>query len=298
MSDAGSPDLGAWIGRSEETEGRIDAAPAQALSATLDRDGEAWRDGDVLPPLWHWLYLLPRYPTRAAGDDGHARRGGFLPPVPLPRRMWAGGDLAFDAPLRIGDTLRRRSTVVDIRHTQGRSGALAFVRVRHAFFAGRSAADCAAAATANTPALTEHHDIVYRAAATPTDPPPPAQAAPAAQFEHGLVPGPLLLFRYSALTFNGHRIHYDRDYCRTVEGYPGLVVHAPLQATLLADLLRQQAPGRRLRRFAFRAVRPLFDQAPCAACGTLSADGDAAQLWLRDADGWLTMTAQAELETR
>lgn len=292
--DREPPDLGAWIGRGEETEGRIDAAPAQALSATLDRDGEAWHDGDVLPPLWHWLYLLPRYLTSAAGADGHARRGGFLPPVPLPRRMWAGGDLVFGTPLRIGDTLRRRSTVVDINRKQGRSGALAFVRVRHAFFAGASAADCAAAAAAGTAVLIEHHDIVYRAAATPTDPPPPAQAAPAAQFERGLVPGPLLLFRYSALTFNGHRIHYDRDYCRTVEGYPGLVVHAPLQALLLAELLRERTRAP-LRRFAFRAVRPLFDQAPCAACGTLPAGGAAAQLWMRDADGWLTMTAQAEL---
>jgi 3-methylfumaryl-CoA hydratase len=151
---------------------------------------------------------------------------------------------------------------------------------------------------ADTPALTEHHDIVYRAAAAATDPPPPAQAAPAAQFEHGLVPGPLLLFRYSALTFNGHRIHYDRDYCQRIEGYPGLVVHAPLQATLLADQLRRQAPGQRLRRFAFRAVRPLFDQSPCAACGALSDRGDEARLWMRDADGWLTMTAQAEFDAR
>jgi 3-methylfumaryl-CoA hydratase len=284
--DTAPPDLRDWIGRSEDTDGRIDAAPAQALSATLDREDDTWRDGDALPPLWHWLYLLPRYPTRAAGDDGHARRGGFLPPVPLPRRMWAGGDLHFDAPLRIGQSLRRRSTVIDVTRKQGRSGALAFVRVRHEFFA-----DGAAAA-----ALTEHHDIVYRAAPAPDEAAPPGQPAPAARFVQTVTPGPLLLFRYSALTFNGHRIHYDRDYCRRVEGYPGLVVHAPLQATLMAGLLRDHARGTRLRRLAFRAVRPLFDTAPCTACGALDDDGRGARLWMRDAEGWLTMTAEATLD--
>jgi 3-methylfumaryl-CoA hydratase len=274
--------LRAWEGRSETLHDEITAAPVRNLSATLDRDDPLPARGTVLPPLWHWLYFLPRHRQSEIGADGHARRGGFLPPVPLPRRMWAGGRLQWHAPLRVGDEVQRTSRIVSVTHKSGRTGDLVFVLVRHEV------------ANAQGLALTEEHDIVYRAAAKPGDPVPPPQAAPAdAAWSREIVPDDVLLFRYSALTFNGHRIHYDRKYVTEVEGYPGLVVHGPLIATLLADLARRQRPDATLRTFAFKAVRPTFDLHPFRVCGKPSADGQGAQLWAQDHEGWLTMQAEA-----
>jgi 3-methylfumaryl-CoA hydratase len=252
------------------------------LSATLDRDDPPPAPGTELPPLWHWLYFLPGQRQGELGPDGHPRRGGFLPPVPLPRRMWAGGRLQWHAPLRVGEAVQRTSTIASVAHKPGRSGDLVFVVVRHALH------------NAQGPALTEEHDIVYRAAAQPGDPAPVPQAAPAdAAWSREIVPDPVLLFRYSALTFNGHRIHYDRSYVTEVEGYPGLVVHGPLIATLLVDLARRERPGARFARFSFKAVRPTFDLHPFRLCGKPSADGCSAQLWAQDHEGWLTMQAEA-----
>jgi len=274
-----------WIGRTEQAHDRITPVPARALAATLDREGAHWRDGDPLPPLWHWLYFLPLHPQRELAADGHARRGGFLPAVRLPRRMWAGGRLRLHEPLRIGDEVARDSRIDDVSAKAGRSGALVFVRVRHQI------ARCGAGAP--RAALTEEHDIVYREAAQPGAVAAARCGAPAdAQFERAVVPTSVLLFRYSALTFNGHRIHYDRGYCVEEEGYPGLLVHAPLQATLLAELLAQHAPDRTLASFAYRALHPLFDPTPFTLCGRI--DGDRARLWVRDGDGRLTMDATAE----
>ena len=275
-----------WVGRSETADDQITAAPAVGLAATLDLPAQDWRDGDPLPPLWHWAYFLPRHRQSELGPDGHALRGGFLPPVPLPRRMWAGGRFVFIEPLRVGGAVRRVSRIEEVSEKSGRSGALVFVRVRHEI--------AQQVGGAWRPALTEEHDIVYREAPRAGAPVAAQQPAPAdAQFERTVLPDPVLLFRYSALTFNGHRIHYDRRWCQQDEGYPGLVVHGPLQATLLAELLRQHAPGRSLARFAFRALRPLFDLAPFAVCGRI--DGSAARLWVRDAQGCATMEATAEL---
>ncbi|MEM5331057.1 MaoC family dehydratase N-terminal domain-containing protein [Paraburkholderia sp. JHI2823] len=276
--------LEAWIGRTETRSDTIVPVPVAALSATLDRNDPDPRAGDALAPLWHWLYFLPLHRQSETGPDGHASRGGFLPPVALPRRMWAGGRLRFHHPLRVGEAIERTSRIVDISHKSGGTGTLVFVLVRHQI------------SNEHGVAVTEEHDIVYRDYPKPDDPvSAPRAAATDAAWERVVRPDAVLLFRYSALTFNGHRIHYDRRYVTEVEGYPGLVVHGPLIATLLVDLLRSQMPNAQLTRFAFRAVRPLFDIAPFTVCGRPEADGKTVKLWARDASGWLAMDATATL---
>ena len=276
-----------WIGRSETVDDTVTPTPHAALAATLDQpETQRPAAGTPLPPLWHWLYFLPIHPQADIGPDGHARRGGFMPPVPLPRRMWAGSDFAFHELLRVGDALSRRSTIVDVKEKSGRSGSLIFVKVRHEI--RRNGAD--------TVALTEHHHIVYRAAAEPGEIAPPPQAAPPqAEWDRRIVPDDVLLFRYSALTFNSHRIHYDRKYVTEVEGYPGLIVHGPLIATLLMDLLRRHRPDATVLRFEFKAVRPTFDTHAFSVHGQPSPDGKTVHLWSRDHEGWLTMDATAIL---
>ncbi len=283
--DAGTlAHLQSWQGRTETLEDVVTAAPLAGLSATLDRDDPAPRAGDPVPPLGHWLYFLPRHRQSELGEDGHGRRGGFLPPVPLPRRMWAGGRLAWQDPLRVGDAITRTSRIASVTHKAGRSGDLVFVLVRHEVHGPRGLA------------LTEEHDIVYRCAPRPGDPvPQPQRADVGAPWQREVLPDDVLLFRYSALTFNGHRIHYDRRYVTEVEGYPGLVVHGPLVATLLVDLVRRQAPGRRVAAFRFKALRPTFDGHPFRLNGRPSGDGRTVQLWASDHEGWLTMEAEATL---
>ena len=277
-------DLKEWIGRSETVSDVATATPVAALSATLDRPAERPPDGTPLPPLWHWLYFLPLHRRSDIGPDGHAKLGGFLPPVPLPRRMWAGSQFEFHRPLRVGDVLTRVSTIQDVAEKRGRTGPLVFVKVRHEIRRGVEA----------EVALTEFHDIVYREAAGPDDAAPTPRPAPSgAHWEQEWFPDEVLLFRYSALTFNGHRIHYDRRYVTDVERYPGLVVHGPLVATLLLDLLRHQRPDARVTRYEFRAVRPVFDGRPFFVCGEPQPDGRTVRLWTRDHEGWLTMDASA-----
>ena len=274
-----------WIGRSESREDVVSTAPLRGLTATLDREPAELRAGTVLPPLWHWLYFLPAERQSEIGADGHARRGGFLPPVPLPRRMWAGSQFEFRAPLRVGDAIRRTSTIAELSHKQGRSGPLVFVKVRHEIHAN----------AAPEPAIVEFHDIVYRQARQPGEVEPPPVAAPVPTWKRVIVPDDVLLFRYSALTFNGHRIHYDRKYVTEVEGYPGLVVHGPLIATLLLDLLRRQLPQADVAEFSFRARRPTFDLHPFSVCGAPQGDSGTVRLWGADHEGWLTMDAVATL---
>ncbi|MBE2264386.1 MAG: MaoC family dehydratase N-terminal domain-containing protein [Burkholderiaceae bacterium] len=279
--------LQSWIGKSETLHDDITAAPVRGLAATLDRDDPLPAPGTTLAPLWHWLYFLPQHRQSQLGPDGHAMRGGFLPPVPLPRRMWAGGRLIWlpQNPLVVGDAVERRSRIESVTHKTGRSGEMVFVLVRHEIH------------NATGLALTEEHDIVYRAAATPTDPAPtPIPAETGAAWQREIVPDDVLLFRYSALTFNGHRIHYDRQYVTQVEGYPGLIVHGPLIATLLVDLVRRHAPaGAFVRSFNFKAVRPTFDLHPFRLSGQPSPDGKSVRLWAQDHEGWLTMQGVAEL---
>jgi len=271
-----------WLGRTEQRTDEVTAMPLAALSATLDRDDPSPGPGSEVPPLWHWLYFAAIARHSELGPDGHPKRGGFLPPVPLPRRMFAGGRFEFLQPLRVGDRVTRTSKVTRVDGKQGRSGALVFVTVRHEFEA------------AGELTLTEEHDIVYRDNPQPGVPAAETQPAPADEaFAREIVPDPVLLFRYSALTFNGHRIHYDRSYVTTVEGYPGLIVHGPLIATLLLDLLRRNVPEARVRRFSFRAVRPLFDIHRFNACGRAGRERNYA-LWARDQQGALAMEASAE----
>lgn len=237
----------------------------------------------MLPPLWHWLFFPSIHRHSETGHDGHRKRGGFLPPVQLPRRMFAGGRFQFHRPLRVGDAISRLSRIVDVKQKEGRSGPLVFVVVRHEI--GNAAGI----------ALTEEHDIVYRDDPRPEDVAPPPRVAPdASVWSREVRPDPVLLFRYSALTLNNHRIHYDRRYVTEVEGYPGLVVHGPLLATLLMDLLRRNLPAANVTGFMFRAVRPLFDVAPFQVCGTPEEDGKSVPLWVKDADG-LAMDATATL---
>jgi 3-methylfumaryl-CoA hydratase len=268
-----------WIGKTETAEDVATSWPVAALSATLDRE-ESLRPGDPLPPLCHWLYFLPTARQSALGDDGHPARGGFLPPIELPRRMWAGGRFEFRDPIRVGDAITRVSRIASLTEKQGRSGPLVFVVVRHEIHSPRGFA------------LSEEHDIVYRGAAGES--PEPPQAPADAAWERVIHPDDVLLFRYSALTFNGHRIHYDRRYCLEEEGYPGLVVHGPLIATLLLDLVRCNSSAT-VRSFQFRAVSPLFDTDSFAVCG--KPEGNTINLWARNSQGRLAMTASAELSS-
>ncbi len=272
-----------WIGRSETRSDLIHASPATAFAATLGRNA-GWRDGDPLPPLWHWVYFWSPTPAAEIGADGHAARGGFLPPVALPRRMWAGGRLRFDAPLAIGDHAQRISRIVDVKPRQGASGALVFVTVEHRILVD------------GVCRVTEEHDIVYREAPKPGAPAPAPKLAPNdALWSREVTPDPVLLFRYSALTFNGHRIHYDRRYVTEVEGYPGLVVHGPLIATLLLELLSESMPGRTVTSFAFRALSPVFDLEPVTLGGRPADDGRSVVLWAANARGEMAMQAEAML---
>jgi 3-methylfumaryl-CoA hydratase len=276
-----------WIGRSEELHDQISAAPLNGLAATLDHDGPALSRGAAAPPLAHWLYFLPQARQSQVGADGHPRRGGFLPPVPLPRRMFAGSRLSWEPgnPLRVGDEATRVARIESVEHKRGRSGEMVFVRARYEVRNARGLC------------LAEEQDIVYRAAAQPGEQPPAPAPAPAhAPWRREIAPDPVLLFRFSALTFNGHRIHYDRPYATGVEGYPGLVVHGPLLATLLVDLARRHEPARFVRRFEFRAVRPVFDGQSFGVNGAPAADGRSAKLWASDHEGWLAMQASVELE--
>lgn len=283
MSDVNLKD---WVGRTETVADAVNPTPVAALSATLDWPSQRPEAGTPLPYLWHWLYFLPLAQQSEIGPDGHPRRGGFLPPVPLPRRMWAGSDFRFHEPIVVGDALTRTSTIVDVNEKSGRTGTLIFVKVRHEL--RRNGSDAVA--------LTEHHNIVYRDAPKPGDVAPPPAAAPAdSAWSRGIKADDVLLFRYSALTFNGHRIHYDRKYVTEVEGYPGLIVHGPLIATLLMDLLRRNMPQAKVAGFEFKAIRPTFDINPFSVHGQPAADGKSVRLWGRDHEGWLTMDATATL---
>ena len=287
MAEHIGTNLREWIGKSETVTDIVTATPYAALSATLDRPAERPPSGTPLPPLWHWLYFLPLYRQSEVGPDGHARRGGFLPPVPLPRRMWAGSQFTFHRLLYVGDSVTRVSTIDDVTEKSGRTGPLVFVKVRHEITRNQEA----------TPVLTEFHNIVYREAPRPDDVAPPPQAAPGASaWERKWVPDDVLLFRYSALTFNGHRIHYDRKYVTEVEGYPGLIVHGPMIATLLLDLLRWQMPDAKVAKYEFRAERPIFDINHFFVCGEPQPDGKTIRLWARDHEGWLAMDASAVIE--
>ena len=258
--------------------------PMAALSVTLDRNDPFPRIGDALPPLWHWLYFPDLCLHSDLADDGHPKRGGIIPPVPLSQRMYAGGRLLFIRDLRVGDSVTRTTRISDVRHREGRTGPLVFVVLHHEI------------SNEDGVALIEEQDIVYREPAKSNGSVKIAKKAPAvAEWTQMTRPSDVLLFRYSALTFNGHRIHYDRRFAAEVEGFPGLVVHGPLIATLLLELLRDHVPGARVASFVFRALKPLFDIEPFLVAGRFSDDRSTVELWAADGTGDLATEATATL---
>jgi len=273
-------DFADWVGRSRSAEDEATAVPIRSLAATLDLEVPAARPGDPIPPAWHWLYFLATAAQAELGPDGAEARGEFLPPVELPRRMWAGGCFTFHQPLRLGERIRRVSTIRSVARKTGKQGALVFVTLGHEI-SGEAG-----------PAADEEHIIVYRPAARPGETPSPLDAPTEAAWRRIVPPDPVLLFRFSALTFNGHRIHYDRPYAIGTERYPGLVVHGPLQALLLLELVRAAVPDRPVRRFEYRALAPIFDTAPFSVNG--QPEGAGARLWTADGGGHLGMTGRAE----
>lgn len=273
-----------WIGRTEAVQDVVSSRLANEFHATLDYAGDAPISGEPAPLAIHWCLAPPAAHTAALGPDGHPARGGFLPPVPLPRRMWAGSTLRWEHHLHVGDMIERRSRIADVSVKEGRSGVLCFVGVDHETWTNRGLA------------IAERQNIVYRPAevhaAKPVATMPAALSLPgdAVRWHRDMAANATLLFRYSALTFNGHRIHYDRNYAIEVENYPGLVVHGPLQATQLLDFaieIRGDAP----RSFSFRGLSPLFDGMPYRLCARDDASG--LKLWIEIADGGRTTEAEA-----
>jgi 3-methylfumaryl-CoA hydratase len=268
-------DLAGWIGREQTGRDVADLRRSNQLRALLDMP--AAPDGGSLAPLDHWLHFQPDARQSDMGADGHPRTGDFLPAVDLPMRMWAGGELQFLTAIPYGGAIERRSRIADVREKAGASGRLVFVTVEHSVVQG------------GTLAVRERQDIVYRGRSA--GPSPAGEPAPAGETRRTVTPDPVMLFRYSALTFNSHRIHYDRPYATDVEGYPGLVVHGPLLATLLLRFLMDVRPGERIASFAFRAMRPVFDPQPFHLDHAPSADGHS--LWVTGADGAVAMRASA-----
>lgn len=280
MSNAWDP----WLGSAEVRQETLAAAPVYRLLNTLDDTDTVMGEGDPLPPLWHWLYFLPQAPMTEVGADGHPKKGGFLPPVNLPRRMFAGGRMIFHAPLRLGQATQRHGEVIAINEKSGKSGRLVFVTVRYRISQN------------GTVRVEEEQDLVYRAPGAPMPLPEDKGALPAVPdhaWSRDLNPDPVLLFRFSALTFNSHRIHYDLPYATAEEGYPGLVVHGPLTAMMLMDLVRRKA-GRAPVRFAFRGKAPLIAGQPLRLLAIPQDDGTIAlQAWR--CDGVLAMEAEVSL---
>jgi 3-methylfumaryl-CoA hydratase len=269
--------LRSWIGREEVAEDIVTADLVHKFRATLDLPGGPPQEGEAVPRLIHFCLAQPAAPTAALGPDGHPQRGGFLPPVPLPRRMWAGGSVTFHGELRVGDSVRRVSRIGEVVAKEGRSGLLCFVTVDHSIEVD------------GLSLLQERQDLVYRGLDGGAAKAAPALAEPG-RHRRQVDASPPLLFRYSALTFNGHRIHYDRRYVTEVEGYPGLIVHGPLQATLLfhfAAEIRGAPPAR----FDFRSLSPLFDDDPVVLHAMENADG--LTLWTARENGPVAMTAEA-----
>lgn len=273
-----------WIGHTETAEDVVDPSHAAAVAATLDDD---WLPtvGDALPPLWHWAFFRPAVAQSGLGPDGHPQLGGFMPPVPLPRRMWVGGRLTFHAPLLIGEPVRRVTRIADITAKSGRNGDLVFITLLHEVTSRHGLT------------ITEEQDLVYRPASAAEAPvsAPAAPQEPAADWRERMQADPVLLFRYSAVTFNSHRIHYDETYAQQEEGYPGLVVHGPLTATLLAKKLTGQGRGR-MTGFSFRARQPLFCNRPMAICGRAAPEAGQFTLWAETETGAVAMSASASLE--
>ncbi|WP_375411660.1 MaoC family dehydratase N-terminal domain-containing protein [uncultured Bradyrhizobium sp.] len=270
-----------WIGRTEEKTDIVTAHLVRGLRATLFMEVGEPETGDAAPFTAHWCLAQPVYPMSQLGPDGHPARGGFLPPVPLPRRMWAGGELEFIDTLRVGDEMKRSSRILDVTMKTGSTGMLCFVAVRHEIASPRGVA------------IRERQDIVYRDVPAGGQPAATARPAapPSATYRESHMADAVLLFRYSALTFNGHRIHYDRDYVTRVEGYPGLIFHGPMQAALLVEFAAKLRGGAAPAKFTYRGVQPLFEGGEFSVNAN---DGDAGmELWTANCEGAPTMKGTA-----
>lgn len=268
-----------WIGRERRRVEVLAPGDLARLAAVLDRPQAPLE----APPAWHWACATETPRQSRIGPDGHPERGGFMPPIKAPRRMFAAADLRFGAPLRAGIETEWVETIAAIRDKAGQSGPLTFVEVERRLSQG------------GVPCVAETQTIVYRQPPAPGEPAPSPVAAPDdAEWSATVTPDPVLLFRFSAATFNSHRIHYDRAYAVQTEGYPGLVVQGPLIALSLLEALGAACPGQTVIRFSFRAVAPLFEGAPFHACGKRVEGG--AQLWARSAQGHLAMTARAAFQ--
>jgi len=274
-----------WIGKTETIEDFISPTIIAGMSATLDRDDAAPQFGDAIPASWHWLFFNKAARRSKLGVDGHPARGDFLPPVPLPRRMWAGSKVELLKPLEVGSKISRLSTINNVTIKEGRSGALVFVEIDHQV----SGTDGVA--------VTDLQTVVYRDMPQQSDAPaakPQATPLPGgALWSETVTPDTVLLFRYSALTFIGHRIHYDREYTVKEEGYPALLVHGPLTASILLDLARRNCPDTEISGFDVRASGPLFDDAPFSIHGKLDDGGATAELWAVNNDGELSLSVRA-----
>lgn len=272
-----------WIGRNETVDDIIALTPVRALAATFNRQTEI-SDNSQLPALWHWLYFLDTAAQQDLAADGHPQRGGFLPPITLPRRMWAGSQLQFHLPIHIGDLLTRSSTIHSIKEKTGHSGKLVFVKIQHEIT--RDGQHC----------ITESQDIVFREAAKPGASSVTGELAESeSEFQLRFQADSRLLFRYSALTFNAHRIHYDTPYVKEIEGYPGLIVHGPLLATMMLELLWQNLPEVQLNAFEFKALRPIFDGQVSTIRATSPDNEGNIRLWVADHEGALCMQGEANI---
>lgn len=267
-----------WLGKTETITDRIYPTPAKALAQTLDYKTFEAGEGCSLPDLWYWLYFLPMTAMSDIAIDGHAKRGGFLPPVALERRMWAGGRFKFNHDLIIGEDITKTSEIIKIAEKEGKLGKMVFVTVRHLIESARGIA------------VEEEHDIAYLPKPKSFIPPASNPVPDDLQWKEEYPVSPVLLFRFSALTFNGHRIHYDWRYVTEVEKYPGLVVHGPLQALLLLESAKKNNPGRKPASYGFRAMRPLFDFDRMALCGRSRPDGSH-DLYTANGDGDIAMQA-------
>ncbi|MGY8989972.1 MAG: FAS1-like dehydratase domain-containing protein [Rhodospirillales bacterium] len=280
-----------WLGRSEEALDTITASPLGRYNATLNRNDPAPQQNDPLRPGAHWLYFVPTTRQSELGDNGNPQVGDFLPPIDLPRRMWAGGKLTFHQPLRVGERAKKISTIASITPKEGRSGRLTFVTVQYDHLGETGLA------------ISEDHNIVYREAAKPGAPKTPAktsgnasQALGNAVWRQEILPDPRLLFRFSALMFGAARIHYDHTYVTETEGYPGLIVNARMVLIMMLELCGREWPEKKMTSFTYRCLSTLFCDAPFSIEGEPSADGQSVKLWALNDQGVLSVDATATFE--
>ena len=267
-----------WLGKTESLADRVYPTPAKALARTLDDQDFEPGEGQPLPELWYWLYFLPMAAASQIDGDGHPKRGGFLPPVALERRMWAGSRIRFHDDLLIGEAITKDAEIIKIAEKAGKTGSMVFVTVKHQVKSARGVA------------VTEEQDIVYLAKPTAFNPPPPTALPAAVAWREAYPVDPVLLFRFSALTFNAHKIHYDRRYAADEEKYPGLVVHGPLQALLLLESAKRHHPGQKPASYTFRGMRPMFDFDRISLCGQPKAD-QSCDLYTANGDDAIGMQA-------